>query len=133
MFKYGSSTETELMQSMEKELVANQVETKHGFNKLAKALDCISAAADIFDKSGLYEEANDITKLLKSFAEWEDEIDGGLADKKKPEDFDKEQLNAGIKIEMEHTNNKLLATEIAMDHLTEDPSYYKKLKTIETH
>ena len=34
----------------------------------------------------------------------------------------------GIKIEMEHTNDKKLATEIATDHLKENPKYYTKLK-----
>ena len=28
---------------------------------------------------------------------------------------------------MEHTNNKKTATEIAMDHLTENPKYYTAL------
>ena len=28
---------------------------------------------------------------------------------------------------MEHTNDDKIATEIAMDHLTEDPEYYSKL------
>jgi len=44
----------------------------------------------------------------------------------------KKQLNKGIKIEMEHTNNKQKAKEIAMDHLFEDPKYYDKLSKIET-
>lgn len=60
-----------------------------------------------------------------------DMLPGGLADNKKPKDFNTKDLTAGIKIEMEHTNNKNLAREIAMDHLTEDPNYYKKLKEVE--
>lgn len=60
-----------------------------------------------------------------------DELAGGLADDKTPGDFDEKQLEAGIKVEMEHTNDKKLAREIAMDHLTEDKDYYKKLKEIE--
>lgn len=62
-----------------------------------------------------------------------DKIEGGLADKKKPSDFDREQLAAGIKVELEHTSDRKIAREIAMDHLTEDPNYYKKLKTIEKY
>jgi predicted GNAT family acetyltransferase len=58
-------------------------------------------------------------------------IKGGLADKKKPSDFDKKKLKAGAKVESEHTSDKKVAQEIAMDHLTEDKNYYKKLKTIE--
>ncbi len=62
---------------------------------------------------------------------WEDALKGGLADKKKPEDFDKKQLSKGIKVEMEHTNDEKKAKEIAMDHLTEDEKYYDKLAKIE--
>jgi hypothetical protein len=63
----------------------------------------------------------------------EDKIPGGLADKKKPSDFDSEKLKAGIKIEMEHTSDRNIAEEIAMDHLTEDSEYYNKLKEIEKY
>lgn len=59
-----------------------------------------------------------------------DKIKGGKADAKKPSDFDKKQLEAGTKVEMEHTNDKTKAQEIAMDHLTEDADYYKKLKQV---
>lgn len=44
----------------------------------------------------------------------------------------KTQLNKGIKVEMEHTDDHKKAKEIAMDHLFEDPNYYTKLKKIET-
>ena len=43
----------------------------------------------------------------------------------------KKQLEMGMKVEMEHTDSKEKAREIAMDHLWEDPSYYTKLKKIE--
>lgn len=54
-------------------------------------------------------------------------IPGGLADKKQPDDFDPAELAKGIKIELEHTDDRDVAREIAMDHLTEDPHYYSKL------
>ena len=60
-----------------------------------------------------------------------DIIPGGLADKKVPADFDPKALAAGIKVELEHTSDKSIAQEIAMDHLTEDPKYYEKLKKME--
>ena len=63
----------------------------------------------------------------------EDKIPGGLADKKKPSDFDPKALEKGIKVEMEHTDDRSVAREIAMDHLSEDPKYYDKLETIEKH
>lgn len=62
---------------------------------------------------------------------YHDRIKGGLADKRRPEDFDQRQLRIGIKIEREHTSNRRIAMEIAMDHLSEDPNYYKKLRKIE--
>ena len=78
----------------------------------------------------------------------EDSIEGGLSDnlsfndlvnrhKQKGksiaaiESMIKKQLNKGIKVEMEHTNDKKIAKEIAMDHIYEDPRYYDKLKKIE--
>lgn len=65
--------------------------------------------------------------------EWKDKIPGGLADKKKPSDFDRGALEKGLKVEMEHTNNPQIALEIAMDHLTESKTYYDDLEKIEKH
>ena len=76
-------------------------------------------------------------------------IKGGLSDNKTLEDiarqhdekgyYDvedmvlslKKQLQKGIKVEMEHTNDKNIAKEIVMNHLFEDPNYYDKLSKIE--
>jgi len=60
--------------------------------------------------------------------EGEQEIEGGLADDMSPSDFNPEQLEAGIEVELEHTDSHSIAQEIAMDHLSEDPNYYKKLE-----
>jgi hypothetical protein len=64
-------------------------------------------------------------------AAWKDQLHGGLADKKTPADFDPEALSKGIKVELEHVNDRDLAMEITMDHLTEDKAYYDKLEKIE--
>ena len=80
----------------------------------------------------------------------EDKIPGGLAKGKTlidlakkwdekgyydPKQFAKEyikpKLIQGIKVEMEHTTDVRIATEIAMDHLWEDLKYYDKLAKIE--
>ena len=45
----------------------------------------------------------------------------------RPSDFDARQLARGARVEMEHTSSRAVAREIAMDHLVEDPAYYKKL------
>ena len=47
------------------------------------------------------------------------------------EKYVKPQLMKGIKVEMEHTTDVRVATEIAMDHLWEDLKYYDKLAKIE--
>lgn len=60
----------------------------------------------------------------------EDKIPGGLADKGAPKGLDPKQLEMGIKVEMEHTDDPAVAREIALDHLTEDPKYYTKLKQV---
>ena len=41
------------------------------------------------------------------------------------------QLDMGIPIEHEHTKNKTLATDIALQHLEEIPDYYSRLKKME--
>jgi hypothetical protein len=80
----------------------------------------------------------EIEKLSSLFASaakkcnWKDQIPGGMADKKKPCDFDKKQLNMGVKVEREHTDDPKKALEISMDHLTEFPGeYYTALDEME--
>src|SRR5690606_10231479 len=83
-------------------------------------------------KSSFHAIGKHFRKYLRSFGSVEksDKIPGGLADDKKPSDFDSKQIKEGIKTELEHTKDKDIAQEIAMDHLTEDPKYYDKLKII---
>ena len=57
-----------------------------------------------------------------------DFLPGGKGDKAEPSDFDPKELAMGIKHEMEHTKDRRIAREIAMDHLSENPRYYSKLK-----
>jgi hypothetical protein len=82
-------------------------------------------------KKGIKEWESKTPKNIPESVKKRDIISGGLADGKKPSDFDKKKLKAGVKVESEHTSNRKVAQEIAMDHLTEDKDYYKKLKTIE--
>jgi hypothetical protein len=70
-----------------------------------------------------------------------DKIKGGIADKLTKKDiadkFDikvselEKEIKMGVKIELEHTDSKEMAEEIAMDHLTEMPDYYTRLKDME--
>lgn len=66
---------------------------------------------------------------------------GGYADNLTPSDIAKkhgvslekiqQQIEKGIKVEREHTNNKGKEREIAMDHLSEFPDYYDNLEKME--
>lgn len=64
-------------------------------------------------------------------AKSEDKLHGGAADDMEDVEFDPEQLKIGIEHELEHTQDRDIAEEIAKDHLAEDPAYYTKLATIE--
>jgi hypothetical protein len=83
---------------------------------------------------------SDANKFKKDFKE--NSIKGGLADNMSLSDIAKKhkvnlgsitkEFKTGVEIEMEHTDNKSIAREIAKDHLYEDPKYYSKLSKIET-
>lgn len=60
-------------------------------------------------------------------------IPGGLSSGKAPWQFDPEDLARGIRVEMEHTNDPMIAREIAMDHLTEHENYYDALAVMENY
>lgn len=64
MFK-NSSVANEVLHSMEKTLVSNQVENKYGFDKLAKAADYLNAAAAVFEKAGMHKQAIEVTEVLQ--------------------------------------------------------------------
>jgi len=65
----------------------------------------------------------------KSFKE---KIPKGRSSGKDPSSFSEESIQKGIKIELEHTSDRELAQEIAMDHLAEFPDYYEELAKMET-
>lgn len=117
-----------LFKSMQEHLKKSEFNNDH-VNKVRKDLtkDFEKASEklmrDIF--SSVKEDLDD-RRVEKS--EYKDKLPGGSADKKKPSDFNSEQLKIGAQHEMEHTKDKSLAQEIAMDHLIEDPDYYKKMK-----
>lgn len=107
--------------------------------KYKKSIDCKNP-------KGFSQRAHCQGKKKKEVSE--EKLKGGRADNKTFDDLvnkykkhgknlstlEKElrtQLNKGMKVEMEHTKDKIRAKEIAMDHLFEDPKYYDKLKKIE--
>ena len=76
-------------------------------------------------------EINSLKKSLGIREKKKDKIKGGIGDETCCKDVDQEQLKMGMKVEMEYTDDKSIAKEIAIDHLTEDPKYYTKLKKME--
>lgn len=83
----------------------------------------------------------DMSKSKKMQTTEAEKLKGGKADKMSLGDIahkykvDVEKLTheflKGVKVETEHTKNKDMAKEIAMDHLSEDPKYYSKLEKVE--
>lgn len=57
----------------------------------------------------------------------------GEADRKNitEDDVNANELKMGIEIELEHTQDRKIAKEIALDHLAELPDYYTRLKRME--
>lgn len=71
----------------------------------------------------------DINKYRQWLNEGKEKLKGGLGDNKPDSAFDKKQLAIGVEDETgEHTKSKQIGKEIAKDHLSSDPEYYKKLK-----
>ena len=48
------------------------------------------------------------------------------------DEFDPKQLEMGIKVEFEHTDDFSIAKAIMKDHLSEIPDYYTRLEKMET-
>jgi hypothetical protein len=67
MFKTGGFAE-ELELSMKKELISNQLESKFGFSKLSKAADFLNLSAEIFERFGMYKEAEEVLKIVVEMA-----------------------------------------------------------------
>lgn len=62
---------------------------------------------------------------------FKDRLRGGRADGKPITNYDLKELLLGIKFEREHTDDNLLALEMAMDHLETVPDYYTRHQRLE--
>jgi Protein of unknown function (DUF5661) len=87
-------------------------------------------ASKVEGKFELYRQAiqNTYQIDIKGF---KDQLAGGLADGKEITEYDLEELLTGIKFELEHTNDRFIALEIAMDHLERIPDYYVRARRLE--
>ena len=130
MFRPGSKSHIELIHEARLLWKKGIIELKETDKHLFENTD--------LGRFGIYE--GEVVPLDLPLMEIEN-IPGGLAKNKSLEDIAKhhnidvntvkKQLEKGIKTELEHTSNKNIAKEIAMDHIYEDPKYYDKLKKIE--
>ena len=76
---------------------------------------------------------NLISSVLENLKQNKSLVNQGRADNKgvTEKDVNRTELAMGIDMETEHTNDRSVAKEIALDHLSEDPIYYTKLKKME--
>jgi hypothetical protein len=91
------------------------------------------AGAQITDKTNKFETYR--AAIKKDFGidikDFKDQLKGGKSDGKDITKYDLKQILLGIKIEQEHTSNKMMALEITMDHLEKIPDYYTRLQDME--
>jgi hypothetical protein len=128
----------------------SKAKTQYGLNDLAVRLEHhveedtkeLENAMNMLDKS----DREEIERYQKSLNEEVTEtegigMEGGKADHMTIEEIAKkhgvsvetiqEQIEKGVKVEREHTDNDEIAAEIAMDHLLEFPDYYDRLLEME--
>jgi len=124
-----SSTEYEYFKKM-----IDLLKVKHGVN--IRSVKDIKETSDIgnqFRNAAISSGSPSLQKI-----QFEDEIKGGKSDKLSVNDIAKKhdvpvdeiinEISIGIKVEMEHTSDKKMAREIAMDHISEYPKYYSDPK-----
>lgn len=59
---------------------------------------------------------------------YSNKLPGGVGDNLLPSDIDPETLKFGMDVEMEHTNDPIVALNVVADHVAENPAYYDKLR-----
>ena len=129
--KKSKKKEAKIKKDLEKakEKLADLNEKSEKISGLEKKRDEARARKEEAEKK--LKESKARVKELKAKLKKKNDIDGGVGDDKLPSDFDPDILQEGVDVEMEHTDDLRIAQEIAMDHLTEDINYYKKLKKVE--
>jgi hypothetical protein len=119
LFKFGSF-EDEIMKSMETTLVKYQKDQMYSHEKLAKAVDHLSAAAEIFDDTGFSKEAEALTKLIEKIAH--DPSSGGSFDDRAFEESPTDIIHEDIDQEvghLKHPINKSISEELNKSEIEE--------------
>lgn len=96
-------------------------------NKLKKHAGLKESRLEMFLSQDIVNEADTEIDFNEEF------VNAGYANERgfTVEDADPDELAMGIKVEMEHTSNKVIAERIALDHLSEIKDYYTRLKKME--
>lgn len=150
-----------IMETLENSTLIDFIKSLEGSKILAigshnnqTLIDTISAIISLSEKDFrdyITKNPNKNVKIIRTeFNDWvksykineSNKIKGGKADKLSVKDIAKkfnvtvdylnQQIEKGIKVEIEHTKDKEKASEIAMDHLSEFPDYYERLEKLET-
>jgi hypothetical protein len=69
-------------------------------------------------------ESDEINQIAQDKEEVGEMIAGGKGEGKSVNEFDPEQILMGMRVEMEHSDDPMVALEICIDHLSENPEYY---------
>lgn len=73
MFKKVNYT-NEMMKDMAKNIVANKLENKYSFDKIAKSIDYLNSASEILEDTGFEAEAEAIIRLIEKLADKRDPL-----------------------------------------------------------
>lgn len=112
MKKLRAQTEEVEIEEM-KTLKLTPVEMRQKAITRAKRLTSVIKHNGLHKEEALNKKTPTVEDLAKKYNVSEEEI--------------QKELDKGIKVEMEHTSDKKVAREIALDHLGEKMDYYKKL------
>ncbi len=95
-----------------------------------KAVQVTDFIVDSTKKSATYWGLDDNRNTVNWQGKYE-EASTSVTNPTEPKDVDPNELEMGLIVEMEHTDDKKLAMKIALDHLAEIPDYYTRLKQME--
>jgi hypothetical protein len=102
---------------------------------VAAAVIALVPVAVAAEKEGAGAFGHYQSEIMKAYgidiAHFKEQIPGGKAHGQPVTKYDLQQLLMGIKVELEHTPDKMKALEISMDHLEEFPDYYTRLSMME--
>jgi predicted transcriptional regulator len=117
--EYDKNKESEKFYGTAMKILKNKLKKHEGLTE--------SRFASFLSEDEHVEEVMEEIDFVADFLEAGKAYEAGYHD----DSVDEGELDMGIKVEMEHTTNPLIAKRIALDHLTELPDYYTRLEKME--